>query len=371
MIKQITTLTALFLLGLVACSGSASKPENSYLKGKLSKHSNTWLYLERIDNSTVSIIDSAKTNEKGEFVFGGKIEKKDFYRFRVTPNNTVFLVLDPKENTVYSNANIMLQEGYSLTGSVEGDLIIEVKKIREGINRHRDSLMQVLNTTPDLEKMAKQSEMESAFNSYVQSKLQRARDLIKANPDKLATVIAAELLDPDAEFEIYAGIAENLKKNFAYSGFAQSFISRVEQMRVMAIGAVAPEINLPNPTGENIALSSLRGKVVLIDFWASWCGPCRKENPNVVAMYNRYKNQGFEIYSVSLDKDKAAWERAIAQDGLSWPSHVSDLAYWSSVVVKQYGFQGIPFTVLIDREGKIIAKGLRGEDLEKALISLL
>jgi thiol-disulfide isomerase/thioredoxin len=128
---------------------------------------------------------------------------------------------------------------------------------------------------------------------------------------------------------------------------------------------------LPSPEGQAIALSSLRGKVVLIDFWASWCGPCRMENPNVVKLYNEKKNQGFEVYSVSLDKDKNAWTAAIAKDGLIWPSHVSDLGYWNSVVVKQYGFQGIPFTVLVGRDGKILAKGLRGQQLEEAVTRYL
>jgi len=142
-------------------------------------------------------------------------------------------------------------------------------------------------------------------------------------------------------------------------------------MKATAIGALAPEINLPTPDGKNIPLSSLRGKVVLIDFWASWCGPCRAENPNVVKLYQAKKDQGFDIYSVSLDKDKNAWIKAIEKDGLAWPSHVSDLGYWNSSVVKQYGFQGIPFTVLVDREGKIVAKGLRGPQLEEAVTEYL
>lgn len=134
-------------------------------------------------------------------------------------------------------------------------------------------------------------------------------------------------------------------------------------------GAMAPEIDLPSPDGKNIKLSDLRGKVVLIDFWASWCGPCRRENPNVVRVYEKYKSKGFEILSVSLDRDKSRWLQAIEQDDMEW-LHVSDLKFWQSVAAKTYGVSSIPYTVLVDREGKIIASRLRGAALENKLAEI-
>jgi len=134
---------------------------------------------------------------------------------------------------------------------------------------------------------------------------------------------------------------------------------------------MAPEISMKNPEGKVISLSDFRGKYVLIDFWAAWCGPCRRENPTVVKLYNKYKNKDFTILSVSLDKDASAWKQAILADGLIWPNHVSELNGWETSVINTYNFNSIPHTVLLDKTGKIIATKLRGESLEQKLTELL
>ncbi len=155
-----------------------------------------------------------------------------------------------------------------------------------------------------------------------------------------------------------------------YPPLQNSLTAQISKAKNMRIGGEAPEIAEKSPEGEVVKLSDFRGKYVLIDFWASWCGPCRKENPNVVKVYNKYKSKGFEILGVSLDNSKDRWVSAIEKDQLTW-QHVSDLKKWGSPIAKSYGVSSIPYTVLLDKEGKILAKNLRGPMLEAKLSELL
>lgn len=153
--------------------------------------------------------------------------------------------------------------------------------------------------------------------------------------------------------------------------YKNRLVSVVNTMRAQMIDVPAPEIVQADTTGKMRKLSDLKGKYVLLDFWASWCGPCRRENPNVVRLYNKYKPKGFEIFSVSLDQTRDRWIKAIQDDGLIWENHVSDLKYWSNEAARTYSVQSIPTTVLLDKSGTIIARNLRGESLEAKLKELM
>lgn len=164
--------------------------------------------------------------------------------------------------------------------------------------------------------------------------------------------------------------AKSLYKDFQKAYPQSIYTAQLEEMFPKGppdVGDLAPEIAQENPEGQAMPLSELRGKVVLLDFWASWCGPCRREMPTVVKAYERFHDKGFEVYSVSLDRSKDSWVRAIQSDGLIWPYHVSDLGYWQNEAAVRYGVRGIPATYLLDQQGRIIARNLRGPELERKL----
>ena len=204
----------------------------------------------------------------------------------------------------------------------------------------------------------------------MQARVAEIQRTIAEYDNSLVPYFATNFLMPQADFEFFKQTDDKLYGKFTKSKYAQELHQKVERLAKTAIGSTAPDIVLQDPFGKTVSLSSLRGKVVLVDFWASWCKPCREESPNVVAAYNRYRSKGFEVFSVSLDDNKDAWQKAINDDKLLW-THVSDLMKWNSSVVSLYNIDAIPFTLLIDGEGKILAKNLRGEALGKKLSELL
>ena len=185
----------------------------------------------------------------------------------------------------------------------------------------------------------------------------------------LALLQAVNFIDKDQEFPFIDSVAQIIKTEIPDYRIKREFMEEIEKLRRLAVGSPAPEITLPDPEGNIVKLSSLKGSYVLIDFWAAWCGPCRKENPNVVRLYDKYRDKGFEIYGVSLDREKEDWIKAIRDDGLTW-TQVSDLKYFQSEAARDYNVNAIPATFLLDKEGHIIGKNLRGKMLEDKLAEL-
>jgi thiol-disulfide isomerase/thioredoxin len=374
-IKLISIVT--ILVAFVACSNSNSATNGFELTGKFTNGNNQTVVLEKLSTTGVTPVDTAIVDENGEVKMSADIPETGFYRLRISEKNFATLILSPNEKvTIKGDAND-LGNTYTVEGSVDSKLFWEVNKASANNYRQRDSIQRYfqayINMVPPGQQMPQakidslSNALEKPYTLLVDTHNEYLKSFIEKNNSSFAALAAIQQLPSDKFFPTYVKLDEGLFKKYPTSDYIQKFHENVQSEKKLAPGSPAPEITMNTTEDKPLSLSSLKGKVVLVDFWASWCGPCRAENPNVVAAYNKYKSKGFEIFSVSLDKDKDKWMAAIQKDNLTWKSHVCDFKYWQSPVVQLYNFTGIPYNVLLDKKGNIIAKNLRGEELEKKL----
>jgi thiol-disulfide isomerase/thioredoxin len=367
-------LSYLFIVGFVllssACSQSKEKPGNFSVKGTIKNYTGAALQLSEISATGLRLIDSAKVDEKGNFEFKNSVSQPTFAIIGFS-NTAIVLLLDSGLKTTLS-IDAKTPEAYGVSGSLENE------QLRQIILMNNKYLMQVSALEKKYTEAAQQKTMTTEMENQIKAEYQTLMDArtieLKEKTlsieNGLVPYFVTNFLMPEADFEFFNKVDEKFYSRYPNSKYAQDLHARVTKLKGTAHGQTVSDIVLQDPYGKTIALSSLRGKYVLIDFWASWCGPCRRENPNVVKMYQKYKDKGFDIYSVSLDDNKDAWIKAINTDQLLWSNHVSDLKKWNSSVVPQFNIESIPFTMLIDAEGKIIGKNLRGEALEQKLKSI-
>ena len=335
--------SALFILSVVF---NTITPQNSIsVNGLILNNKFKHVYLEELLTST--IVDTSAIDENGKFSFSTIIDHPDYYRLSFDKTGYVMLILQPGEELVIEiDMNNMEEPKVNGSSNTEKlySTLFNLKSFEEKIKEYSQKIKE--------------------------EKEEYLKNFILKNSRSLTTLYFIEQLDMNRHFDLYEQLSNNLLEAHPDNQFVKSFAQRVNKTGSLLIGRSAPEIILPDEKGEINTLSSLKGNIVLIDFWAAWCGPCRKNNPHLVELYNKYNEKGFEIFSVSLDKDRELWIRTIKEDKLNW-TNVSDLKFWNSKVVSLYGFQSIPFSVLIDKNGKIIAKGLLGIQLENKLKELL
>ncbi|NVO18443.1 MAG: TlpA family protein disulfide reductase [Bacteroidetes bacterium] len=282
------------------------------------------------------------------------------------------LILAPGDNLIFFSPTSKLGVDANIKGSDQTEMLYRNINMLHYFDGKRDSLNKKYNEVMGDQANASLGPLvisEYMKNDSIQKVMLKAE--FEKMPESLAWIFLEDKFDMTTDFPIIDQMEKGLYKKYSYISFVQQFHQQVETERKTAIGSMAPEITLNDTDGNPRSLSSLRGKVVLLDFWASWCGPCRKENPNVVKAYVKFHSKGFEVFSVSLDKDRESWLKAIAADNLSWPNHVSDLKYWKSAGAAAYGVTSIPNAFLIDKEGRIVAKKLRGDALDQKLEELL
>jgi thiol-disulfide isomerase/thioredoxin len=303
-----------------------------------------------------------------------RLTQPGYYRLSFYDKQSVTFVLDKSDVEVNVDGND--QAGFfEVKGSPDQDLVVKVQLAMNNVQSSPElaQLEEEFSVASNNQDLPRITELQNEYQRIINKGHDEVAAILKDQPPSLGLINLLQqnnLLDRDRYYDLYISSAEKFKKEWPDYQVSKEFIATVDKMKVTAIGQISPEIEMPDPNGQIIKLSSLRGKYVLVDFWAKWCGPCRRENPNVVKAYQKYKDKGFEVFGVSLDRTKEDWVQAIKEDELTW-THVSDLKYFDSQAANDYNITAIPFSILLDPEGKIIAKNLRGAALDKKLEEIL
>jgi peroxiredoxin len=373
-------ISGAFSILLYACNQNA---QNEYsVRGRLANATASAVYLEEAAPQAAQpvIVDSSVIQKDGTYALSALAKEETIYSLRLAGNRFPFVsfINDSKEITIdadFKNAGDL----YTIKGSESSQAL---KTFLYDLGKKINDLKSVAYTGDSIG--LKRSQRDSIIRAVNNQRTTAIADIKQEASDFMASVKSAPLLVyalssyqsiasnpafgilPFTDEEVKTIINDGTKRFPQYKPLA----SIRQQLQKEAQPTTAPDFTLPDVNGQPVALRSLRGKYVLVDFWASWCPPCREENPNVVAAYQQYKDKNFTVLGVSLDKEKAPWLKAIADDNLSW-THVSDLKFWNSMVVPLYNITEIPFNVLLDVNGNVIAQNLRGAALHQKLAEVL
>lgn len=369
---------------LVGCQTGSSP--GYVVEGTVNGTEATTIYLDYLTDQQVMTIDTAALEEDGGFRMDGTTDERGFYRLRTASDNYWLVLMGPDDH-IEIEVDVADPNSATLVEAPEASAAFQ--EVMDFLIAGQDELMALRQEAQQLQMTGGTPEQMQAIQlQYQQADAERRQALkarLESETDPFVKTYLLSALNINQEYEYVKNTAQRLRDEFGENPYLTGILQRVDQVEQQRAaqeaqeelqaslqpGVEVPDIVMKNPQGQDMRLSDLRGQVVLVDFWASWCKPCRVENPNLVKAYEAYHDQGFEIFSVSLDKNRAKWVKAIEDDGLVWPYHVSDLQGWSNAAARTYGVNSIPFALLIDQEGKVVDKNLRGPALEAALEEIL
>ncbi len=358
-----------FFLAVAGISILASCSNKGFeLSGTITGFSGGTVYLEqRIDKAYIPV-DSVSTAD-GSFTFTGKVDIPDVYYISIPGQggrSMIFL-----ENSRV-NLSVHIDSLYYpvVSGSGVHDEYMDFQDGIEAVDKKLNALWAEYQQAEASRDTAIANEIENQMESVYKSVEVIHVSFLDENPSSYISPYIVQSLHYEKEADEIEELLAKLDPILDSTTIVGSLTRRVEMMKNVAVGKIAPDFTQNDPNGNPVALSSLRGNYLLVDFWASWCGPCRRENPNIVAAYEKFHEKGFDVLGVSLDNSRERWLEAIQKDRLTW-NHVSELNYWSNTAIPLYGISIIPSNLLLDPDGRIIAKNLEGRDLHVQLEKLL
>jgi peroxiredoxin len=379
-LMQIKPLPHLLLFLLIALAGCSPNGNRFTITGEIRNMPPQRVLLEELGIHDITILDSARSDANGNFTLSGIAPEPGLYRLSFQDNQYIILSLSDEQVKVVSDWQTLYD--YEVTGSAASANLQEFLRTVRRYARDLNTITGVIRTLHERGNdslLATANDQMKEINFQLTRFIEHYADTSTNLPNAL---FAVQILNPATEQAFLEAFTQTLPRRFANARLARDFTEKcnrilreqAERASHVARGKTseptAPDFSLSTPNGQQVSLSSFKGKYVLLDFWASWCAPCRAENPNVVAAYQKFKDKNFTVLGVSLDEKKEAWEKAIKDDGLVW-TNVSDLRGWDSEAARMYQVESIPANFLIDPEGRIIASNLRGAALAAHLETIL
>ena len=358
------------ILIIFSCTGPGERAEGYTVKGNVRHPGTGYVWLEILTPDGYEAVDSAKLDSKGNFMLKTRKKEPDIYRINFFENQKNPFVISGQDVWIEADGNTAFG-GFKIRGGEGADALTRYLDLKTKFRVKLNALQQEIFTANDHEDSLKLDSLKKEAELLQQNFEDNAKEIIRSQNGNLTALLllSGDLrIGPNLDF--YDEQMPILKGKLSGVWQFEDLYKEYKKVKQVAVGSVAPDFTLPDPAGDSISLSSFRGKYLFIDFWASWCQPCRLENPNLKKVYEKYHGPQFDILGVAIEKKKKYWLEAIREDGLPW-HHVSDLKYLDSEVIELYDITGVPLTILLDPEGRIIAKDLHSDELDSILSARL
>ncbi|WP_340153858.1 redoxin domain-containing protein [uncultured Marivirga sp.] len=364
-----SALAIIAALFFVSCGSEKEDKSGVTISGRVENPQDQGVIsLAKISAGKREVVDTLYLDANNTFETSVDVTGPEFFQLNFYNNQVATLIVSEDDLKVVvdgADRNGKLE----ISGSKDMEYMTQLQDIMKKQQKEVEEINKEFMAARNAQDEEKMKNIQDDFLLMQEKKKENIKKQIEEMLPSLAAIQGMNFFNPNEDFEFMKKVADQIAAAHPNSEMATFYKQQMDEMAKISVGAQAPNFSMPTPEGDTVSLKDFRGDYVLVDFWAAWCKPCRQENPNIVEAYSKYKDAGFQILGVSLDKKREDWLKAIEVDNLQW-TQVSELKFWQTPIVQEYKINGIPYSLLLDPEGKIVAKNLRGERLHEKLAEI-